>query len=169
MVEQTTPLFVPAVPGRRVTIAVGQIPVLTPPPRLDVTAVLIGAATVDRSSRVSERLLIRALGWRPGDGLNSTLDYGTIRMHRSADGPHRIDERQQIYLPASLRGLLAIGIGDRVLLATQPSTGILVIYPATVIAALLADAHLLPIGDIGPGEGEASDEPHVGSTDCRTD
>jgi bifunctional DNA-binding transcriptional regulator/antitoxin component of YhaV-PrlF toxin-antitoxin module len=69
-------------------------------------------------------------------------------MRRSADGPHRVDERQQIYLPASLCALLNIGIGDRVLLATQQSTGILVIYPAALTTALLVDSHLLPIDNV---------------------
>jgi antidote-toxin recognition MazE-like antitoxin len=58
--------------------------------------------------------------------------------------PHRVDARQQIYLPASLRALLDIGIGDRVLLVTKPSTDILVIYPAAVIAALVSGQFSLP-------------------------
>jgi len=169
MAEPSTPLFVPPVPGRRVTVAVGQVPVVTAPPRPDVAAVLIGAATVDRSNRNSERVLIRALGWRPGDGLRSRLDHGTIHMRRAADSPHRVDARQQIYLPASLRALLDIGIGDRVLLATQPSTDILVIYPVAVIAALLVDSHVLTIDDVDSGEGDVLDEPHVGSPTCRAD
>ncbi|WNV84867.1 AbrB/MazE/SpoVT family DNA-binding domain-containing protein [Umezawaea sp. Da 62-37] len=160
MAEQSTPLFVPPIPGRRATVAIEQIPVLTPPPRLDLAAVMIGAATVDRSSRISQRILVRALGWHTGDGLHSWLDHGTVHMRRSTDGLHRVDERQQIYLPASLRALLDIGIGDRVLLATQPSIGTLVIYPAAVIAALLVDAHLLPAGDIDADDGEVRDELH---------
>ncbi len=116
-------------------------------------------------------MLIRALGWHSGDGLHSRLEHGTIHMRRLVGGPHRVDERQQIYLPASLRALLDIGIGDRVLLATQPSTGILVIYSTAVIAALLVDARVLSIDDVAAGEGDVLDEPLVGSatvvpTDC---
>ncbi|MEO6087307.1 MAG: AbrB/MazE/SpoVT family DNA-binding domain-containing protein [Umezawaea sp.] len=99
-------------------------------------------------------MLVKALGWRPGDGLHSRLDHRTIHLRRSADSPHRVDERQQIYLPASLRRLLDIGVGDRVLLATTASTGILVVYPAAVIAALLIDSHLVPIDDDDPGAGD---------------
>lgn len=71
MAEQSTSLFVPPVPSRRATVAVGQVPVLTPSPRLNVAAVLIGAAMVDRSSRISQRMLVRALGWHSGYRLRS--------------------------------------------------------------------------------------------------
>ena len=63
------------------------------PPRLpDPDTLLLGTARLDRSGRVHERTLFRALGWEPGHKLTIDTVDDLIVVSSVAGGGHRIDD-----------------------------------------------------------------------------
>jgi hypothetical protein len=54
---------------------------------------------------------------------------------------HCISERAFLTLPLTVRRWCRIAAGDKVLLAADRATGVLVIHPMAVLHTLLADVH----------------------------
>ncbi|HEU5470900.1 MAG TPA: hypothetical protein VFV67_09635 [Actinophytocola sp.] len=71
-------------------------------------ALLVATARMDRSGRVGERLLLRALGWRPGTRLDMDTMYGMVVIAAAPTGAYVVDQRGAFGLPAGLRHLCGI-------------------------------------------------------------
>lgn len=69
----------------------------------DPDTFLVGTARVDRSGRVHERALLRALGWEPGHELELDTTNGMIAIASVPGGRHRVDDRGALALPAAAR------------------------------------------------------------------
>jgi len=80
-------------------------------------ALLVVTARMDRSGRVHERILLRALSWEPGQRLEMDTLRGVIAVAATSTGPHVIDARGAFGLPAGLRHLYGIGPGSPLVLA----------------------------------------------------
>jgi hypothetical protein len=61
---------------------------------------LVTAARVDRSGRIHDNRLIKALGWLPGRTLDITAFAGLILISAGTALDHRIDRRGAIALPS---------------------------------------------------------------------
>lgn len=105
-------------------------------PLMDDT--LVGIAAFDHSGRIRDRVLIDALGWRPGDPTAVRLGSDTVVIRRVDDGPYRVDRRGQVFVPASARSMLGIGPCERAVLVVLPDLGRLMVHPLAVLADLLA-------------------------------
>ena len=68
---------------------------------LAVDDMLVGIAAFDHSGRIRDRVLIEALGWQPGDATVVRLSSDAAVILRANDGPHRVDRRGQVFVPAS--------------------------------------------------------------------
>jgi AbrB family looped-hinge helix DNA binding protein len=95
-------------------------------------------------------VLLDALGWSPGDRLSLDLLDSTIVLRRTPTGPHHVNGRGQIFLPAGIRALLGIADNDRVVLIAAPAADTLIVHPAGVILSLIAGFH-----DSLPGASDA--------------
>ena len=105
------------------------------------TTMLYDVARVDESGRISNRDIIRALGWQPGDKLDVLPALGGIVILASPDGLHTMPAKSCIAIPAAARRLHNIETGDHVLLAAAPEYGIVVIHTRQAINDMLARYH----------------------------
>ncbi|HEX5407758.1 MAG TPA: AbrB/MazE/SpoVT family DNA-binding domain-containing protein [Pseudonocardiaceae bacterium] len=90
-------------------------------------------ARVDSSGRVTDRSITTALHWHPGDRLTITAAVGAILVGRSYDGLTLLAVKSCITIPALLRRRHHIHTGDRVLLAADPGSDQLTIYPLATL------------------------------------
>ncbi len=102
---------------------------------------LVAAAKVDHSGRVGDRVLLDALGWRPGDRHGVRLIRHGVELYRSPSGRFRVDARGNVFLAAATRNLLGVRSGDRVVLVAALNTKRLLIHPIAVVTALLANLY----------------------------
>jgi hypothetical protein len=103
-------------------------------------------SAVDKSGRVADRSIVRVLGWVPGTRLDIRERAGIILASAAADGVHRIGDRGHLHLPLAVRRWCRLTPGDRVLLAADRATGVLVAHPLAVLDRLLAGARAAVTG-----------------------
>jgi bifunctional DNA-binding transcriptional regulator/antitoxin component of YhaV-PrlF toxin-antitoxin module len=105
------------------------------------TTMLYGVGRVDASGRVSNRDIVRALGWQPGDRLEVIPTLSAIVILSSPDGLLSVPIKPYIVIPASARRLHNIETGDHVLLAAAPEYGIVIIHTRQAMNDMLARYH----------------------------
>jgi bifunctional DNA-binding transcriptional regulator/antitoxin component of YhaV-PrlF toxin-antitoxin module len=103
-------------------------------------------SAVDKSGRVADRNVVRAMGWAPGTRVSIRERGGTIVVAAAADGVHRVDDRGYLLLPAAVRRWCHLAAGYRLLLAADPAAGVLVGHCFAVLDQLLADVHAAAVG-----------------------
>ena len=108
------------------------------------TTMLYDVGQVDESGRVSNRDIIRALGWQPGDKLDVIPALGGIVIRASPDGLHTMPAKPCIFIPTAARRIHNIETGDHVLLAAAPDYGIVIIHTRQAINDMLARYHSAP-------------------------
>jgi hypothetical protein len=101
-------------------------------------SLLVGMARIDRSGRLHERHLLRILGWTPGHRLTLDVAHDLIVVRPAPTGPHILDHRGALHLPAAARHMCGIHPGPPVVLAASLADDVLVIHPAELVARLLA-------------------------------
>jgi hypothetical protein len=111
-----------------------------------VTDTVYALSAVDKSGRVADRSIVRVLGWVPGTRLDIREQAGVIVAWAAADGVHCIDDRGHMHVPLAVRRWCRLTAGDRVLLAADRATGVLVAHPVAVLDRLLADVHAAVAG-----------------------
>ena len=102
-----------------------------------VDDMLVGIAAFDHSGRIRDRVLIEALGWKPGDPTAVWLGSDVAVIRRLAEGPYCVDRRGQVFVPAATRSMLGIGPRERAVLVALPRLGRLLVHPPAVLADLL--------------------------------
>jgi hypothetical protein len=112
------------------------VPALEPgPPR--AAGAVYALSAVDKSGRVADRSVVRALGWAPGTRLDIREQAGIIA---APDGVCRVDGRGHLRLPLAARRRCRLAVGDRVLLAADCAAGVLLAHPLAALDRLLAGA-----------------------------
>ncbi len=96
---------------------------------------------VDKSGRVTDRSVVRELGWGPGTRLEIREQRGIIVVFPAAGGVDFISRQAFLKLPLTVRRWCRIATGDKVLLAADHAVGVLVVHPVAALHALLADIH----------------------------
>jgi hypothetical protein len=107
-------------------------------------------SAIDKSGRVADRSAVRALGWAAGTRVTIREHGGTIAIAPAPDGVHRIDDRGYLILPLAVRRWCQLTAGDRLLLAADPATNLLMGHCFAVLDRLLGGADASVVG------GEAS-------------
>jgi hypothetical protein len=124
------------------------LPTLPTPtlPTSSVDGLLVGMSRIDRSGRLNERRLLRALGWMPGQQLALDVVHGLIVVQPDRTGPHVMDSRGALHLPAAARRMCSVDLGPPVVLAASVPEQTLVIHPEKVAARLLASHYANLLG-----------------------
>lgn len=122
-----------------------------PVPALDtqssrVIDTVYALSAVDKSGRIADRSIVRALGWTPGIRLDIREQAGIIVACATPGGVHRVDDRGHLHLPLAVRRWCRLAAGDRVLLAADPATGVLMAHTLAVLDRLLAGEHTAVAG-----------------------
>jgi hypothetical protein len=105
------------------------------------TTMLYDIGRVDDSGRISNRDIVRALAWQPGDKLDVIPALSGIVILSSPDGLLTVPAKLCIAIPAAARRLHNIETGDHVLLAAAPEYGLVVIHTRQAINDMLARYH----------------------------
>jgi bifunctional DNA-binding transcriptional regulator/antitoxin component of YhaV-PrlF toxin-antitoxin module len=105
------------------------------------TTMLYGVGRVDASGRVSNRDIVRALGWRPGDKLEVIATLSAIVIFSSPDGLLSVPLKPYVVIPTTARRLHNIEAGDHVLLAAAPEYGIVIVHTRQAMNDMLARYH----------------------------
>lgn len=157
MTTSVVPPLVPrSSPGRHAgTGPLGRARAPLPVPSLDsrsqrAVEIMYVVSAVDKSGRMADRHVIRAMGWAPGTRLSIRERAGTLAVSPAPDGVHRIDDRGYLLLPLAVRRWCHLTTGDRLLLAADPAAGVLVGHCFAVLDRLLADVHTALAGGEAP-------------------
>lgn len=117
---------------------------MAPPPLVTVVVpragtTIYGASVLDCHGRIGGPA-VRALGWTPGTRVNVVVTRALITLRASAEGALTVTPQGHVRLPASARHVAGIEAGVCVVLAADPSSGLLRMYsPATLDALLPPD------------------------------
>ena len=136
----TTPLPTPR------PVPLPALPAPSPPRLHDPDRLLLGTARLDRSGRLNERSLLRALSWDPGHQLAIDTHDDMIVISSAAGGRHRVDDRDALALPATARRMCAITVGPPVVLIADEPEQVLLVVPAATAISLLAGHYRTRIG-----------------------
>lgn len=123
------------------------LPAPRPPATDPSDEILIGTARPDRSGRVTERGLLRALRWHPGHPIDIHPHDEMLVIASTPTGQHAVGSRGELPLPVSIRQMCAISPGQPLLLAALIAHDLLVIHPTSTVTRLLADLHTQILGD----------------------
>jgi hypothetical protein len=126
------------------------LPMAHLPTRVDSPAVSCAVAIVDPNGRLSDRLMIRLLGWQPGEPLTMGVIDGVITLRKDMTGKAMITRRGHLRLPTPTRRAYAIGPGSRLLLVVPENGAALEIYTMPRLTAQLCS-------------GRAPEQSHLGS------
>lgn len=113
-----------------------------PLPKLGVrrtSASVYGLSSVDNRGRLVDTRVMRELAWSPDLPLTWTAIRGALVVTPDTAGVSRLTPKGHVRIPAPLRHLCALTTGDRVLLATDPISSRLTIYPPATLDILLSD------------------------------
>ncbi|MFG1611050.1 hypothetical protein [Actinoplanes sp. NPDC049265] len=102
------------------------------------TPIAYALSAVDRSGRIADRGIVRALGWTPRQHLDVRVYRGTVVARPKAGATGRVDRRGFLLLPLPVRRRCELHPGDRLLLAADLDAGVLTGYPLPVLGPLLA-------------------------------
>jgi hypothetical protein len=101
---------------------------------------------MDDRGRLTDRPVLRALGWIPGTTLRMEVDGRVAVVTAGPRGSSQITAPGHLRLPATVRHQLGLRPGDRILLAARPAASRLMLYPPATLDALLATTALYPSG-----------------------
>ncbi|HEX5117821.1 MAG TPA: AbrB/MazE/SpoVT family DNA-binding domain-containing protein [Pseudonocardiaceae bacterium] len=105
------------------------------------TSMLYGIGRVDPSGRVSERHIVHALHWKPGQRLDIALITRGLVIRAADDGPVAISPTQRLVIPLTARRHCDIEASDHVLLAAAPEYGIVIVHTLAVLDDMLVHHH----------------------------
>lgn len=109
-------------------------------------AAVYGMAALDDRGRITDQVVLRALGWDPGTRIDVDVSGGVAVVAARSEGTGRVVAAGRFRLSAAVRHQLRVGPGDRVLLAAHPLASRLVICPPVALDALLPSAEPLVSG-----------------------
>ncbi len=96
-----------------------------------------GMVTVDRSGRIVDRVVFRALGWTHGVQLRLDLVDEVLVVRREDGGNARVVVGPAVAIPAPLRVKLGLRPGDRALVAASPAHGVLLLVTVALLDRVL--------------------------------
>ena len=118
------------------TLVRGPLPLPPLIPRRRST-VVYGLSAVDDRGRVTDRVIMRALGWPAELRLDIRETAGVLTVFADSEGVYQLTSQGQLRLPAALRHRCGLNAGDRVLLVADPQRSRLAVYPPAVLDILL--------------------------------
>ncbi|MEV0701019.1 AbrB/MazE/SpoVT family DNA-binding domain-containing protein [Saccharopolyspora sp. NPDC050389] len=98
-------------------------------------------AAVDARGRVADQAVLSALGWTPGTRLAIHETHGLLIIRTDPHGVFSITKQGHLRIPAPVRHCCGLWPGDRVLLAGEPSHGVLTVHPPTALDDMIAEFH----------------------------
>jgi hypothetical protein len=108
-----------------------------------------GLAAMDCRGRLADRAVLAALGWVAGTRLDFRQTAGLLLVSTHPHGVFEVTGQGHLRLPAAVRRCCGLTAGDRVLLAADPTRGLLVVHPPAALDAMVADCQTrLADGDL---------------------
>ncbi|WIM98626.1 hypothetical protein ACTOB_002230 [Actinoplanes oblitus] len=115
-------------------------------PQFPTRDVVFGLAALDRAGRITDKVIMGCLGWKPGLRLEFTIREGLIVVAADETGCRTLDERWQVRLPMRVRRACRMEGHQRVVLAALPDKQRLIVHPPAQLGQLTLAAHTAAIG-----------------------
>ncbi|MFG2050410.1 AbrB/MazE/SpoVT family DNA-binding domain-containing protein [Micromonospora sp. NPDC048935] len=103
-------------------------------------------AAIDISGRIADRVIVHVLGWTSETRLHIYEDAGLIVVRLSPQGVFTLTGQRHLHLPAAVRKWCGLKAGERVLLAADPTAGILIVHPPAALDQMIVEAHTNTLG-----------------------
>jgi hypothetical protein len=104
-------------------------------------SMLYGMSKIDASGRISDRPIVRALGWSPGQPLDIREVSRAVVICSDPDGPYALTDRPCAAVPAILRVRCGLLSGCRAFLAAAPEHGVLVVHSLAALDEMVLRYH----------------------------
>jgi bifunctional DNA-binding transcriptional regulator/antitoxin component of YhaV-PrlF toxin-antitoxin module len=95
---------------------------------------------------------MRALGWTPALTIDIAEAAGALVVRADPAGAFRTTGHGHLVLPARVRSWCGLQVGDRVLLAADPTRQELLVCPPAVLDAMIAARHNRSVDTIRPAD-----------------
>ncbi len=122
---------------------------LVAPARVSVMRYMV--TTVDDSGRISDRSMIRYLGWQAAERIQVAVAVRIVIITRSSAGVERLTKQGHLRVPVGIRRRCQLIGGTRVLMAASRERGLCALYPTDVLDEALAAYH--DIRNVGTDHG----------------
>ncbi|WP_159989362.1 hypothetical protein [Nocardia sp. CY15] len=99
---------------------------------------LCSVRRVDARGRVIDRALLPTLGWCSGVRLGFRLEGNVVVVGRFGEPELWITPAGDLRLPAQFRRKVGVHTADRILLAADPSEGVLLMFTSDAVDAMVA-------------------------------
>ncbi|GAA5154794.1 hypothetical protein GCM10023321_27220 [Pseudonocardia eucalypti] len=113
-------------------------PPLAPLPTFRAADTVYGFAAVDSRGRVSDKNILRRLGWAPGTRLDIRTLRGLLVAHACPEGVFSVTSQGYLGLPAQVRRWCDLRPNDRVLLVAELAVGQLIVYSPAALDDMVA-------------------------------
>lgn len=118
-----------------------------PPSSTDLEGcdIAYSTGTLGPAGRISDKHLLRALGWGPGTRVDIRCGYyGVLTAHAATSAAAYVTTGDYFRVPFRLRRAADLEIGDQVLLIAYPADAQLAIYPPQALREIFGHGpHLL--------------------------
>jgi bifunctional DNA-binding transcriptional regulator/antitoxin component of YhaV-PrlF toxin-antitoxin module len=104
-------------------------------------SMMYSIGSVDASGRISDRAIVNALGWHPGDRLELSLLDRALVMRACSSGGLAVATKWRISVPLTARRQCGIEVGDDVLVAAAPQFGVVIIYALSAVDDMISRYH----------------------------
>jgi hypothetical protein len=116
--------------------------------RQRLSSLVVGAASIDSSGRIADRVVLRAAGYQVGDRLDIRAVDAGIEVLPAPEGASCVSRQGFVFLPARARRTWALRTGDRVVLVAEPGRGRLLVVPPVALEDLLVGLSTSRPGDL---------------------
>jgi hypothetical protein len=111
-------------------------------PPMPVPSLYCTLTPIDDRGRLADRSPIRAVGWSPGQPITISVVQETVVVVSQPNGAESITRQGHLRLPARVRHLCRLTLGDRLLIAAAPGPGVLMGYTMPSLESILLKHHL---------------------------
>ncbi|WHT20179.1 AbrB/MazE/SpoVT family DNA-binding domain-containing protein [Crossiella sp. CA-258035] len=149
------PLVPPSTPSRPSTRAGSSTSCLAPGsgtlplangPIARTTCAVYGLSALDHHGRITDLVVLRALGWAPATRLRVRHLGDVLIIEPNAEGTFSVTAQNHLRLPAAARHRHGLATGNRVLLVADQAGGHLLVCPPAVLDDLFADLFAAALG-----------------------
>lgn len=111
----------------------------------DLCDIAYSTGTLGPAGRISDKHILRILGWRPGTRVDIRCGYyGVLTAHAAATAPAYVSTGDYFRIPFRLRHAAHLEIGNRVLMIAYLADARLAIYPPQALQEIFGHGpHLL--------------------------
>ncbi|MEV4139876.1 hypothetical protein AB0J72_47920 [Dactylosporangium sp. NPDC049742] len=104
------------------------------------TSIYCVVTTIDDRGRLADRSPVKALGWAAGQPVTSQPAQDHVMLAADAAGDPAVNRQGFLRLPIPVRRMLQLTAGDRLLVVTDATEDLMIVYTMSAVQRLSAPA-----------------------------